>query len=50
MNAGSSERGRHFACKHCDLVFTNIRTHDIATQPRMSPATIGWRARNTGAR
>src|SRR6202167_1749901 len=30
MNAGSSERGRHFACKHCDLVFTNIRTHDIA--------------------
>jgi alkanesulfonate monooxygenase SsuD/methylene tetrahydromethanopterin reductase-like flavin-dependent oxidoreductase (luciferase family) len=31
MNAGSSERGRHFACKHCDLVFTNIRTHDIPT-------------------
>jgi FMNH2-dependent dimethyl sulfone monooxygenase len=31
MNAGSSERGRHFACKHCDLVFTNIRTHDLAT-------------------
>jgi alkanesulfonate monooxygenase SsuD/methylene tetrahydromethanopterin reductase-like flavin-dependent oxidoreductase (luciferase family) len=30
MNAGSSERGRHFACKHCDLVFTNIRSHDIA--------------------
>src|SRR6201998_201764 len=31
MNAGSSERGRRFACQHCDLVFTNIRTHDIAT-------------------
>ena len=31
MNAGSSERGRHFACRHCDLVFTNIRSHDIAT-------------------
>jgi dimethylsulfone monooxygenase len=31
MNAGSSERGRHFACQHCDLVFTNIRSHDIAT-------------------
>lgn len=31
MNAGSSERGRHFACKHCDLAFTNIRTHDVAT-------------------
>src|SRR5580693_7752191 len=23
MNAGASERGRHFACKHSDLVFTN---------------------------
>ena len=31
MNAGSSERGRHFACKHCDLVFTNLRSHDKAT-------------------
>jgi alkanesulfonate monooxygenase SsuD/methylene tetrahydromethanopterin reductase-like flavin-dependent oxidoreductase (luciferase family) len=31
MNAGSSERGRHFACKHCDVVFTSIRTHDIPT-------------------
>jgi alkanesulfonate monooxygenase SsuD/methylene tetrahydromethanopterin reductase-like flavin-dependent oxidoreductase (luciferase family) len=29
MNAGGSERGRHFACRHCDLVFTSIRTHDI---------------------
>jgi FMNH2-dependent dimethyl sulfone monooxygenase len=28
MNAGASERGKHFACKHCDLVFTNIRSHD----------------------
>jgi alkanesulfonate monooxygenase SsuD/methylene tetrahydromethanopterin reductase-like flavin-dependent oxidoreductase (luciferase family) len=31
MNAGSSERGRHFACKHCDVIFTAIRTHDIPT-------------------
>ena len=31
MNAGASERGRHFACKHCDLAFTNIRSHDVAT-------------------
>jgi alkanesulfonate monooxygenase SsuD/methylene tetrahydromethanopterin reductase-like flavin-dependent oxidoreductase (luciferase family) len=31
MNAGASERGRHFACRHCDLAFTNIRSHDIAT-------------------
>jgi alkanesulfonate monooxygenase SsuD/methylene tetrahydromethanopterin reductase-like flavin-dependent oxidoreductase (luciferase family) len=30
MNAGSSERGRHFACKYCDLVFTNLRSHDVA--------------------
>ena len=26
MNAGASELGRHFAVKHCDLVFTVIRT------------------------
>jgi dimethylsulfone monooxygenase len=29
MNAGSSERGRHFAAKNCDLVYTVLRTHDI---------------------
>jgi alkanesulfonate monooxygenase SsuD/methylene tetrahydromethanopterin reductase-like flavin-dependent oxidoreductase (luciferase family) len=26
MNAGASERGRHFAARHCDLVYTVIRT------------------------
>jgi alkanesulfonate monooxygenase SsuD/methylene tetrahydromethanopterin reductase-like flavin-dependent oxidoreductase (luciferase family) len=26
MNAGASERGRQFAVKHCDLIFTVIRT------------------------
>jgi dimethylsulfone monooxygenase len=26
MNAGASELGRHFAVKHCDIVFTVIRT------------------------
>jgi FMNH2-dependent dimethyl sulfone monooxygenase len=26
MNAGASERGRHFAAKYCDLVYTVIRT------------------------
>ena len=25
MNAGSSERGRHFAAKYCDLVYTIVR-------------------------
>lgn len=25
MNAGSSERGRHFAAKYCDLVYTVVR-------------------------
>ena len=25
MNAGSSERGRHFAAKNCDLVYTIVR-------------------------
>ena len=28
MNAGASERGRHFAAKNCDLVYTQLRTHD----------------------
>jgi alkanesulfonate monooxygenase SsuD/methylene tetrahydromethanopterin reductase-like flavin-dependent oxidoreductase (luciferase family) len=26
MNAGASERGRHFAVKYCDLIFSVIRT------------------------
>ena len=25
MNAGSSDRGRHFAAKHCDVVYTIVR-------------------------
>jgi alkanesulfonate monooxygenase SsuD/methylene tetrahydromethanopterin reductase-like flavin-dependent oxidoreductase (luciferase family) len=29
MNAGASERGRHFATRNCDLVFTVLRTHDV---------------------
>jgi alkanesulfonate monooxygenase SsuD/methylene tetrahydromethanopterin reductase-like flavin-dependent oxidoreductase (luciferase family) len=29
MNAGASERGRHFAAKNCDLAFTLLRTHDF---------------------
>jgi alkanesulfonate monooxygenase SsuD/methylene tetrahydromethanopterin reductase-like flavin-dependent oxidoreductase (luciferase family) len=28
MNAGASERGRHFACKHADMVYTVIRNPD----------------------
>jgi dimethylsulfone monooxygenase len=28
MNAGASERGRHFAAKNCDLVYTQLRTHE----------------------
>jgi dimethylsulfone monooxygenase len=24
MNAGGSDRGRHFACKHCDIAFTAL--------------------------
>lgn len=31
MNAGGSERGRHFATRHCDLVFTGLRTTDFDT-------------------
>ncbi len=29
MNAGSSERGRHFAVKNCDLVYTILRNDDF---------------------
>jgi dimethylsulfone monooxygenase len=29
MNAGSSERGRHFAAKNCDLVYTLLRSFDL---------------------
>ena len=29
MNAGGSERGRHFACKYCDLVFTALGSPDF---------------------
>jgi dimethylsulfone monooxygenase len=29
MNAGSSERGRHFAAKHCDVVYTLLRSDDF---------------------
>jgi dimethylsulfone monooxygenase len=29
MNAGASERGRHFAAKHCDLVYTVIRAGSL---------------------
>jgi dimethylsulfone monooxygenase len=30
MNAGGSERGRHFAAKYCDLVFTALGQPDFA--------------------
>ena len=29
MNAGASERGRHFAAKNCDLVYTLLRSYDL---------------------
>jgi alkanesulfonate monooxygenase SsuD/methylene tetrahydromethanopterin reductase-like flavin-dependent oxidoreductase (luciferase family) len=29
MNAGASERGRHFAVKNCDIVFTVLRSDDF---------------------
>jgi dimethylsulfone monooxygenase len=29
MNAGGSERGRHFACKYCDIVFTALGSPDF---------------------
>jgi len=48
MNAGSSERGRHFATRHCDIVYTSLRTHDpdvnrahIAAYRRMAREEYG---------
>lgn len=29
MNAGGSERGRHFAAKHCDIVYTVLTSTDL---------------------
>ena len=29
MNAGGSEKGRHFAAKHCDLVYVVFGSHDF---------------------
>ena len=29
MNAGGSDRGMHFACKHCDLIFIAPRSFDF---------------------
>jgi dimethylsulfone monooxygenase len=29
MNAGGSERGQHFACKYCDLVFLGPRSYEF---------------------
>ena len=34
MNAGGSERGRHFATKNCDLVYTGLRTVDFDVNAR----------------
>ncbi len=48
MNAGASERGRHFAAKNCDIVYTQLRTHDpdvcaahIATYHRLAREEYG---------
>jgi len=29
MNAGGSDRGRHFACKHCDMVYLGPRSFEF---------------------
>lgn len=29
MNAGGSDRGRHFAAKHCDIVYTVLTSRDL---------------------
>ena len=29
MNAGGSEKGRHFAAKHCDIAFVVLTSHNL---------------------
>jgi FMNH2-dependent dimethyl sulfone monooxygenase len=50
MNAGGSERGRHFAAKYCDLVFTALGAPDFQANRRRSMPTASSPARNMGAR
>ena len=49
MNAGASELGRHFAVKHCDLVFTVIRTGGLDDCRAHVQAYHSSRAKSTAA-
>ena len=50
MNAGGSERGRHFACKYCDLAFTALGAPTSSRTRRRWTPTASSRARNMAAR
>ena len=49
MNAGSSERGRHFAAKHCDVVYTVVRSGGSVDECRAHVAAYRTLARETTA-
>ena len=49
MNAGGSERGRHFAAKNCDVAFVYSIPRTTSTPNRWSVLTRSSRARNTAA-
>jgi len=38
MNAGGSERGKHFACKHADMLFVILQSNDVEDNRRQIEA------------
>ena len=46
MNAGGSEKGRHFAAKYCDIAFVVLTSHDLDEGVHKSRPIVVWRARN----
>jgi len=49
MNAGGSGIGRHFATKHCDMIFIHIKGQDLAAAKMTSTRCASSPARNTAA-
>ena len=50
MNAGGSGIGRHFAAKHCDMIFIHIKGRTSRRRVGISTRCARWRGRNTAAK
>lgn len=48
MNAGGSERGQHFACKHADMLFIIVRSDDLEENRRQIAAIREFARRHYG--